>query len=79
VVNDENGKTKGITTDNIENFETAKELGFKNGDVLVSLNNEPVDSKDKAVEVLKKYRNASLFRVGLLRDGQMMYKTFRVK
>jgi len=79
VVNDESGRPKGITTDNIENFESAKELGFKNGDVLVSLNNEPVDSKERAIEVLKKYRSASLFRVGLLRDGQMQYKTFRVK
>jgi type II secretory pathway component PulC len=79
VVNDESGRPKGITTDNIENFETARELGLKNGDVLVSLNNEPVDSKERAIEVLKKYRNASLFRVGLLRDGQMQYLTYRVK
>ncbi len=79
VVNDESGRPKGITTDNIENFETARELGLKNGDVLVSLNNEPVDSKERAIEVLKKYRNASLFRVGLLRGGQMQYLTYRVK
>ncbi len=79
VVNDESGRPKGITTDNIENFETARDLGLKNGDVLVSLNNEPVNSKEGAIEVLRKYRNASLFRVGLLRNGQMIYKTYRVK
>jgi len=79
VVNDENGKAKGITTDNIENYESAKELGLKNGDVLVSLNNEPVDSKERALEVLSKYKNASLFRVGILRNGQMQYLTYRVR
>ncbi len=79
VVTDANGKTKGISTDNIENYESAKELGLKNGDVLVSINNEPVDSKDKAVEVLNKYKNASLFRVGIERNGQMQYLTYRVR
>ncbi len=79
VVNDENGKPKGITTDNIENYESAKELGLKNGDVLVSLNNEPVDSKERALEVLSKYKNASLFRVGIMRNGQMQYLTYRVR
>lgn len=79
VVNDTNGKAKGITTDNIENYESAKELGLKNGDVLVSINNEPVDSKDKAIEVLNKYKNASLFRVGIERNGQMQYLTYRVR
>lgn len=79
VVNDENGKPKGITTDNIENYESAKELGLKNGDVLVSLNNEPVNSKERALEVLQKYKNASLFRVGILRNGQMQYLTYRVR
>lgn len=79
VVNGDNGKPKGITTDNIENYESAKELGLKNGDVLVSINNEPVDSKDKAIEVLNKYKNASLFRVGIERNGQMQYLTYRVR
>jgi type II secretory pathway component PulC len=79
VVNDESGRPKGITTDNIENYQVAQELGLKNGDVLVSLNNEPVDSRERAVEVLQKYRNASMFRVGLMRDGQLQYKTYRVR
>lgn len=79
VVKDENGKPLGVTTDNIESISVANELGFKNGDVLVSINNEPVDSRDKAAEVVRKYRNASIFRIGILRDGQPQYINYRVR
>jgi type II secretory pathway component PulC len=79
VVNGRDGEVQGITTDNIEQYDVAQELGFKNGDVLVSVNNEPVKSREDAVNVVKKYRNASIFRVGVLRSGQMMYITYRVR
>lgn len=79
VVKDESGKAKGVTTDNIESIGVANELGFKNGDVLVSINNEPVDSRDKAAEVVRKYRNASIFRIGILRDGQPQFINYRVQ
>ncbi len=81
VVRDEKGEVQGITTDNIEQYDLAKELGFQNGDVLVSVNNEPVDSRESAVEVIQKYRdqNASLFRIGVLRNGQTQYINYRVR
>lgn len=79
VVKDDEGKVQGITTDNIEQYDVAKELGFQNGDVLVSVNNEPVDSREKAAAVLQKYQNASIFRIGILRNGQPQYLTYRVK
>ena len=79
VVNDEQGKPKGITVDDIESISVAKELGFKNGDVLTSINNEPVNSREKGAEIVNKYRNASIFRIGILRDGQPIYINYRVR
>lgn len=79
VKNEETGEVHGLTTDNIESVEVAKEMGLKNGDVLVSINNEKVDSADKVKTILEKYRNARTFRVGVLRSGQVKYLTYRLQ
>ena len=79
VVKDDQGRVLGVTTDNIESIGIAAELGFKNGDVLTSINNEPVDSQEKGAQILQKYRNASIFRIGILRDGQPQYINYRVR
>lgn len=79
VVKDDNGKVQGVTTDNIESIALAGELGFKNGDILATINNEPIDSQEKAVEVLRKYQNASIFRVGIIRNGQPQNINYRVR
>jgi type II secretory pathway component PulC len=79
VVTGNDGKVQGITTDNIEQYPIAQELGFRNGDVLVSVNNEPVTSREEAVNIVRKYEGASIFRVGILRGGQMQYLTYRVR
>ena len=79
VVKDDQGRVQGVTTDDIESIGLATELGFKNGDVLTSINNEPVDSREKGAQILQKYRNASIFRIGILRDGQPLYINYRVR
>ena len=79
VVKDDQGRVLGVTTDNIESIALAAELSFKNGDVLTSINNEPVDSQEKGAQILQKYRNASIFRIGILRDGQPQYINYRVR
>jgi len=79
VVTGDDGQVQGITTDNIEQYDVARELGFQNGDVLVSVNNEPVKSREDAVNVVQKYKSASIFRIGVLRGGQMQYITYRVR
>ena len=79
VVKDDKGRVQGVTTDNIESIELANELGFKNGDVLISINNEPVDSREKGAQIVQKYRNASIFRIGILRNGQPLTINYRVR
>ncbi len=79
VVTGDDGQVQGITTDNIEQYDVARELGFQNGDVLVSVNNEPVKSREAAVDIVKRYQSASIFRIGVLRNGQMQYITYRIR
>ena len=79
VVKDEQGNVQGLTTENIGQFEIANELGFEDGDVLVSINNEKVDSADKVKDILNKYRNAKVFRVGVSRGGQLKYIVYRLR
>jgi type II secretory pathway component PulC len=78
-VKDDAGKTIGITTSKLEDIPIAKDLGFKNGDVLVSVNNEKVNSVDSIRNVVNKYQNANTFRIGIVRGGQPMYFTYRLR
>ncbi len=78
-VKDDDGNTIGITTSKLEDIPIAKDLGFKNGDVLVSVNNEKVKSVDSIRNVVNKYQNANTFRIGILRGGQPMYFTYRLR
>ena len=78
-VKDEDGNVKGLTADNIESIPSLNELGFKNGDVLVSINNEKVQSQNQITEIANKYRNATIVRVGILRQDQPMTFTYRIR
>ena len=78
-VKDDDGNSVGITTSNLEDIPIAKDLGFQNGDVLVSVNNEKVKSIDSIRNVVNKYQNANTFRIGILRGGQPMYFTYRLR
>jgi len=79
VVRDEGGNVTGITTEDIEAIDLATELGFENGDVLTSINNEPVTSAESGASIVRKYQNASIFRIGIVRDGQPQYINYRVR
>ncbi len=79
VVKDDKGRVQGVTTESIESIELASELGFQNGDVLTSINNEPVDSREKAALLIQKYRDRSIFRIGILRNGQPLTINYQVR
>lgn len=79
VKTDENGKQIGLSTPDIESIPVAKELGFKNGDILTSINNEPVKSAEQVASLANKYQNAAVVRIGFLRDGQQMTTMYRLR
>ncbi len=76
---DENGKLLGLSTPDIESIPVAKDLGFKNGDVLTSINGEKVTSQDQVASLANKYQNAAVVRIGFLRGGEAMTTTYRLR
>jgi len=75
---DETGKVVGITASNIESLPLAQMLDLKEGDVLQTVNNEMIDSEEKVLQLVNKYRNSNVFRVGILRGGSPRVITYRL-
>jgi type II secretory pathway component PulC len=76
---DEDGNLIGLSTSNIESIPVAKELGFEDGDILTSINNEKVTSQDQVASLANKYRTASVVHIGFVRDGQAMTTMYRLR
>lgn len=79
VETDDSGNVLGLTADNIGQYPLAEKLGFQDGDVLQTVNNERIDSREKLLELFQRYQNASSFRVGILRNGQPNILVFDVE
>ncbi|HOZ44981.1 MAG TPA: type II secretion system protein N [Candidatus Hydrogenedentes bacterium] len=76
---DENGNVLGITATNLEEIPLAETLDLKDGDVLQTINNERIDSEQKIIQLINRYRDSSVFRIGILRDGQPVERTYRLE
>lgn len=76
---DASGKVVGLTANNISQIPVAKKLGLNDGDVLQTVNNEPIDSEAKVMEMISKYSNATSFRIGLMRNGKPEVVTYRLE
>jgi type II secretion system protein C len=75
---DASGKIVGLTAQNITQVPLAKKLQLNEGDVLTSVNNETIDSEQKVMEMIQKYRNSNSFRIGVLRNGKPHVITYRL-
>lgn len=76
---DASGNVAGVTASNISQVPLAKKLGLRDGDVLQNVNGEKIDSEQKIMEMVQKYRNSTSFRIGLLRNGQVQNVTYRLE
>jgi len=76
---DDNGNVIGVTAPNISQVPMAQKLGFKDNDVLQTVNNEQIDSEQKILEMVQKYQSASSFRIGIMRDGKPKIITYRLE
>ena len=79
VVTDNNGKVIGYTAQNISQIPIAKKLGLSDGDVLQSVNNENIDSEQKIMQLVQKYRNAGSVRIGIIRNNQPKIITYNLR
>lgn len=79
VKTDEAGNVLGVTAEGISQHPLAQKLGFQDGDVLQTVNNERIDSRERLMEIFQRYQNASSFRIGILRNGQPNVLVFDVE
>ncbi len=66
----ENGETKGLRIDGIEDEPIAQFLGLKNGDVITMINGQMLTDKQKAFQVYKKVRTQPQMEMELIRDNK---------
>jgi type II secretion system protein C len=71
-----NNRTEGLKISGLEEIPLAEMFGFKNGDVVQSINGQQLTSKQKAFQVLMKARTQPRVDIQLLRDGQRKALSF---
>lgn len=76
---DEAGNVLGLTAEGIGSNPLAVKLGFQEGDVLQTVNNERIDSREQLLELFERYQNSNSFRIGVLRDGRPNVLVFDVE
>ena len=74
-----NGKMEGLRIDGLEQVKGAGSLGFKNGDVVRSVNGHLLTSKQKAFQIFKKSRSQPTIDIELLRDEKIETLSFNLK
>jgi type II secretion system protein C len=73
-----NNRTQGLRISGLEKVPMAEMFGFKNGDVIQSINGQQLTSKQKAFQVLMKARTQSKVDIQMLRDGKSKDLSFEI-
>jgi general secretion pathway protein C len=76
---EENGRVVGLQVSNMGDNALAREMGVRDGDVVQSINGVRVTDRAKALEAMNKAASSSMVRVGMLRNGQRTFMTYRMK
>ena len=74
-----NGQQEGLSIMGLDDSNMAGNFGFKNGDVIQTVNGQVLTNKQKAFQVLKKARSQSSLNFQLLRNKQKIDISFEVK
>ncbi len=73
-----NNQTQGLKISGLEKVPMAEMFGFKNGDVIQSINGQQLTSKQKAFQVLMKAKTQSKVNIQMLRDGKNKDLSFEI-
>jgi type II secretion system protein C len=65
-----NDRTQGLRITGLDKIPLAEAFGFKNGDIVQTVNGQQLTSKQKAFQVLQKARTQSRVNIRILRDGK---------
>src|SRR5690242_2523945 len=72
------GADHGVVVNNVEPGSPAAGAGLKMGDVILSINGQPIDSGDDLVEIISRSKVGSRVQVDLLREGKQRTATVEV-
>lgn len=75
----QNGRVVGLQVGNLGDNPMAADIGIEDGDVVQSINSVRINDMDTAVEQLTKLSNAPMIRVGIMRNGQRTFLTYRIR
>lgn len=79
MVTDEDGNVTGITADSISTLPMADKFGLQDGDELQQVNGVKIDSQEKIIEVLNKFKDVNTFRLKINRGGKAENLTFKLE
>ena len=68
----ERGRSVGFKLFSIRDGSLFKRIGMENGDVVVAINDLPMDTPDRALALLETLRTATSLKVSLRRRGKPM-------
>ena len=75
----ETGKVTGLIVDNIPQDSIIAAAGIQNKDVVRTVNNQKIDSYQKALQVFAKVKNQKEIKVSVLRDGKLKQLSYRLE
>jgi general secretion pathway protein C len=79
IPNIQNGKTNGFALSEIEPGSIFDEMGLEEGDVLRSVNGQPMTDPALAMQMMSSLRNATMITIQVLRDGHPTTITYQIQ
>lgn len=72
------GKTMGMVINGIKDGGIIEAAGIQNNDIITCVNDQKIDSYQKALQVLQKVRKQNSINVSVLRDGRETQLNYRI-
>ncbi len=79
IPNIQNGKTNGFALSEIEPGSVFDEMGLEEGDILHSINGQPMTDPAMAMQMMSQLRNATQISIQVLRDGHPTTLTYQIQ
>jgi len=73
------GKVEGFRVTEVRSGGIFSLVGLKNSDVLLRINDFPIDSPEKAIQSLSVLKGQSRIKLDLLRDGRPASLTYDIR
>ncbi len=76
---DDDGNVAGVTAENLSAAPFTGELQLEDGDVIQTVNGMQIDSEQRMIEIVNRFQDQNVFRVGILRNGEPQMITYRLE